>query len=82
MIREVIYLGHFEVLKITYLIKKIQELKFHFNFEKRSFFNTFQTILDEIIPYCWTFIEILYSVLVNFNLGFEKFKADDLVEYI
>ena len=37
MVREVIYLGHFEVLKITYLINKIQELKFHFNFEKSSF---------------------------------------------
>ena len=26
-------------------------------------------------------IEILYLVLVSFNLDFQKFKVDDLVEY-
>ena len=52
--REVIYLGTFGVLKIIYLIMKVQWPRFHFNFEKRCFFNTFQTILNKIIPYFWT----------------------------
>ena len=33
-VRQVIYKGHFEVSKITYLIIKIQWLRFNFNFEK------------------------------------------------
>ena len=45
-----------------------------------SFFNTFQTILNEFTPYCETLTEILHLDLVSFNLGFKKSKVGNLVE--
>ena len=81
MIRDVIYLGNVGLLKVTYLIIKIQQLRFHIKeLEKMSFFNTFQTILNEFTPYCETLTEILHLDLVSFNLGFKKSKVGNLVE--
>ena len=75
MIRDVIYLGNVGLLKVTYLIIKIQQLRFHFKeLEKMSFFNTFQTILNEFTPYCETLTEILHLDLVSFNLGLKSPK--------
>ena len=81
MIRDVIYLGNVGLLKVTHLIIKIQQLRFHFKeLEKMSFFNTFQTILNEFIPYCETLTEILHLDLASFNLGFKKSKVGNLVK--
>ena len=70
-VREVIYLGHTEVLEIAYVIIKIQQLRFHFNYEKKVFSTLFKQSLTKYLK---------YLVLVSFNLGFEKLQVEDYAE--
>ena len=49
---------------------------------KKGFFSIlFKQSLTKLFHIAGSPIEILHLVFVSFNLGFEKFKVDDLVEY-
>ena len=50
-------------------------------FKKGVFSMLFKQFLTKSFHIAGSLIEILHLIFVSFNLGFEKFKVDDLVEY-
>ena len=75
--REVIYLGYFGLISLS----KFSSLDFILALKKGVFSILFKQPLTKSLHIAEPLIEILYLVLVSVNLGFEKFKVDNLVEY-